>query len=277
MAFNLIIPDIENKPKNTKDAVINILTYDWPLTLRQIYYKIKKQYGFSSTYQSVYKAVKELNASKVLLEDNRKYEVNVAWIKKLQSFTDIVETNYYATEKLQNVSGLKDSKTSTNLMILTFETLFDAEKYLYYFMKIELFKKKKDKVCFQLNNEWRPLFYLRAEYNYYKRLLKREHEFYFICSGNSGLEKKFKDFYKSFGVNYKTLKQRSPCDIVVCQDYFIQIFIPENIKERIRKFLKESNEIKLLSLLEQKSSIKIIINKDSDLSNQFRNQVLSLF
>ncbi len=277
MPFNLLIPDIDNKPKSTKDAVINILTYEWPLTLRQIFYKIKKQYGYSSSYQSVYKAVKEMKESHVLLDNEKKYEINVGWIKKLQSFTDIVETNYYATEKLQNVSGLKDSKASQDLIILTFETLFDAEKYLYYFMKTELFKKKNQTICFQLTNEWRPLFYLRAEYNYYKKLQKLGHKFYFLCSGDTPLEKKYKEFYLSFGTNYRTIKSEHPNETISFSSYFIQIFIPESLKNQIKKHLKNENVLALLKTLEEKSSIKLIINKDEELAESFKKQVLKKF
>jgi hypothetical protein len=277
MAFNIIIPEIENKPKSTKDAVINILTYEWPLTLKQVYNKIKKQYGFSCSYQSVFKAVKELSERQVLIEKGKKYEINVGWIKKVQSFTDIIETNYYATEKLQNISGLKDSKTSQDLIILTFETLFDAEKYLYYFMKTELFKKNKETVCFQLTNEWRPLFYLRAEYNYYKRLIKKGHKFYFICSGNSDLEKKYKEFYLSFGAKYKSVRQTFACDTLSFDSYFIQIFVPESLKIRIKECLKKGSEMQLLKTLEEKTAIKIIINKDKELAVEFRKNVLGMF
>jgi len=277
MSFNILIPDIENKPKNTKDAVINILSSQWPLTLRQIFYKIKKQYNYSFTYQSVYKSVKELKEIRVLIEKNKKYEINISWIKKLQSFTDIVETNYYAKNKLHNIGGLKESRAGQDLIILTFESVFDAEKYLYYLMKTELFKKKKDKICFQLNEEWRPLFYLRAEYNYYKRLIKKGHKFYFTCCGKTELEKKYKMFYKFLGINYKTINQNIPNDILVFGEYFIQIFIPETIKTKIRKFLEKQEVLNLLSVLGQKSSVKIIINKDKDLADEFRNQFLKSF
>jgi len=100
MTFNILIPEINSKPKNTKDAVISILTIEWPLTLREIFYKIKKQYRFSCSYQSVYKAVKELSEKEVLRKKYKKYEINIDWIKKVQSLTDIVETNYYAKKRI---------------------------------------------------------------------------------------------------------------------------------------------------------------------------------
>jgi len=77
MGLNILIPEINNKPSNTKDAVISILTLEWPLSLRNIFYKIKKQYGYSSTYQSVYKAVKELCEIGVLKEKDKRYEIDI--------------------------------------------------------------------------------------------------------------------------------------------------------------------------------------------------------
>lgn len=280
MSFNILIPELNSKPKNSKDAIINILTLEWPLGLKQIYHRIRKQYNYTFTYQSVYKAVKELCNVKVLKSKDKKYEINVEWIKRVQSFTDIVETNYYAKERLQSLSGLKDSKLGEDIMILNFETIFDAEKYLYYFMKQELFKGGKETVCLQLNNEWRPLFYLRAEYNYYKRLIEKQHKFYFICSGNSYLETISKKFYQSLGVRYKTSSQNLSNDTLIFKDYFIQIFIPENLKNKMKKYLDKKNLISLLKeVLEKKSqpSIRVVINKDKALANEIKKQIIKRF
>ena len=74
--LTLVIPEINHKPTNTKDAVISILTTDWPLSLKQIFYNIKKSYGYSSSYQAVYKAVKELLEGRVLLSKDKKYIIS---------------------------------------------------------------------------------------------------------------------------------------------------------------------------------------------------------
>ena len=280
MPINLLIPDLNNKPDNTKDAVITILTIEWPLTLRNIYYKIKKNFGYSSSYQSVYKSVKELKEKGILKENSKKYEINIDWIKKVQSFTDIVETNYYAKEKFQNFRGFKESSLGEDMIILHFDTLFDAEKYIYYFMKSILFKKKNDKVCYQLSNEWRPIYYLRAEFNYYKRFLEKGHKFYFLCSGKSFIENISKKFYKSIGINYKTIKEKNVNDILVFDDYFIEIFIPDKIKNKISFYLKKKDVMSLLkNVLDKKTkeSIKLVIHKDSSLSNEVKKRIIRKF
>ena len=277
MAFNIIAPEISNKSKNSKDMIITLLTYEWPLTLKQIYNKIKKQYSYSSTYQSVYKAVKELCEKKALLEKSKKYEINIGWIKKLQSFTDIVETNYYAKEKIHSIAGLKESKSNQDITVINFEKIFDAEKYLYYFMKTELFKSKNTEVCYQVNHEWKPIFYLRAEYNYYTRLLEKGHKIYFLTSGNSYIEELSKKFYQSLKINFKTESSPQVQDSVAFNNFFIQIFIPDELKKEMKTNLENKNILELLKTLKKPSSIKMIINKDKDLADEFKKQIVSKF
>ena len=278
MVFDLVVPDLGNKAKNTKDAIVSILVSEWPLSIKQIFFALKKNYHYSSSYQAVFKAVNELQTKKVLVRKEKKYEINVDWVKKLQSFTDVVETNYYAQNKMHQLSGIKNSKQVKDLLILNFETIFDTEKYLYYFMKTELFKTKGDKICFSLNYEWRPIYYLRSEYNYYKRLMKRGHKFYFICSGNSIVEKMCQDFYKKLNVNYKFVKNNFVCDTLVFGNYFIQIFIPEDLKKEMKKLLGKKDVMGLLTdVLEKKSDIRVVVTQDAVLSKELKKQVLGEF
>src|SRR3989344_7060121 len=278
MTISIIIPEINVKPKSTKDAVINILALEWPLSLRGIFYKIKSKYGYSSSYQAVFNAVKELAELKVLVKKDKKYEINTEWIKRVQSFTDIVETNYYAKERVYNLFGIKDSKQKSDIIVLNFDTIFDAEKYLYYLMKSELFKTKNDIICWNLSAEWRPIFYLRSEYNYYKRLIKKGHKFYFLCSENSELERLSGKFYKAIGVNFKVTDEKFSNDVLVFGDSFVSIFIPETLKAKMRKLIGEKNIMNLLKeVLDYKSSIRVVINKDSSLAKELKKQAVKKF
>lgn len=278
MVLSIIIPELNNKPGNTKDAIISILTIEWPLSLKGIYYKIKKRYGYGCTYQAVFKAVKELLEGKILVEKDKKYEINTEWIKRVQSFTDIVETNYYAKERIRNISGINDSSQKEDIAVLNFDTIFDAEKYLYYFMKSELLKTNNDDVCYQTNLEWRPIYYLRAEYNYYNRLKKRSHKFYFVCSGKSEIEQMCEKFYKSIGVNYRFTKEKFSSDVLVFGEYFISIFIPEELKARIRILLDRKDIMKLLrEAMDSKSSIRVVVTRDSALAEELKKKIVKDF
>jgi hypothetical protein len=278
MVFNIIVPEINNKPRNTKDAVISILTTDWPLTLRAIFYGIKKRYGYSSSYQAVYKAIKELLEEEVVIGEDKKYSLNIEWAKKLQSLTDIIETNYYAKSRINNLSGINDANHGGEIIILNFDTLFDAEKYLYYFMKNELLKIKSDTICWSENYRWQPIYYLRAEYNYYKKFIGRNHKFYFTGFGKSALEKECIEFYKSLGIKFRHSSEELANDMLVFGNYVITIFIPEDIKKNMSRLLMESNKTKLLTeVLEKKSSIRVMINHDKELAEQIKKQTIRRF
>lgn len=277
MSLNLVVPELESKPANSKDAVISVLAEEWPLTLKGIFYKVKKKYHYGATYQALFKAVKELLEEGVLLEKEKRYEINIEWVKKLQSFTDIIETNYYAKERIHSFSGITESNKNEDILVLNFESIFDAEKYLYYFMKSVLFKTKGDDIFYCTNNEWRPIFYLRAEYNYYRRLQKRGHRFHILCSGNSYMEKICAEFYKSIGANFVFTKEKFSTDSLVFGDYFISIFIPETLKADIKSMLSGKKIKSLIGVLENKSTIRVVITKDKALAESFKKQNLKNF
>jgi len=277
MALNIIIPELNSHP-STKDAVINILTLEWPLSLKSIFYKMKKKYNFGASYQAVFKTVKELVDKGVLIEKDKQYEINLNWVKEVQSFTDVVETNYYAKERIQSLSGIRESKQNSDIIILNFESIFDAEKYLYYYLKYELLKIKNDSVCWNLINEWRPLFYLRSEYNIYSKLKRKGHKFYCLCSGNSKIEKNYEKFYNSIGVHYSLVKEKFPSDIIVFGDYYISLFIPEDLRNKMKVFLKKGNIVQLMKeVMEFKSSIKVVIHRDPGLAADLKKQIVRRF
>lgn len=261
MTFNLMIPEI-GKKTSAKDSIIGVLIENWPLSLKEIYHYAKKQFGFSGSYQAIFKGANELLKGKIITHINKKYEINISWIKQLQSFTDIVETNYYTEKKT------KDSlnKKRENVILLNFSSVFDLEKYLYYFIKNELKKMKNEEVFYEMNNLWKVLFYYRAEYNYYTKLMLLGHKFYFLVGGKSSIENSSKEFYKKIGIKIKKIKENTPTDSIVFGDYYIQIFLPEKIKEKIENLLKKGSPLALLKVLDEEIEAKIIIHKDKNLS-----------
>ena len=96
--------------------------------------------------------------------------------------------------------------------------------------------------------------------------------FYFLYSGNSEIEKKSSKLYKGLGVKVKKTNYETPNDTISFLDFFIQIFIPDKLRKEIKSSLKNKENLKLLKILETKSNIRIIINKDKDLAEEFRKR-----
>jgi hypothetical protein len=165
MALNLTIPQT-GKSATTKDYIITVLGYDWPLSAKKIHNLIKKKYGYSATYQAVYKTLNSLLKEDVIEKKSDGYQLNLRWLKDMHRYTEIIETNYYTKNRLNLIEGIKEARSEGNINVLTFETLFDVEKYLYYLQKQYIHNtKKKEFICVHHNHEWRPLFYLRVHYS----------------------------------------------------------------------------------------------------------------
>lgn len=262
MSLEIVLPQIDNKT-SSKDLIISVLTEEWPLSIKELFSKVSKEFRFKGTYQAVFKSVKELQKKKVLIKTGEKYELNISWIKSLQSFTETVETNYYVSKKVRKI--LEKNKKGEDTILMNFESIFDAEKYLYYFVKNELKKSEPTKVFFEMNNLWKVLFYYRAEYNYYIKLEKIGHKFFFLTSSKTKIEKEAIDFYKKLNIKVKQTKP-APTDSIVFGEYYIQVFIPEETKERIDKLLSQENYFELIKLLSEETAVKVIAHKDKNLA-----------
>ena len=70
-----------------------------------------------------------------------------------------------------------------------------------YYLQKKTLKNNADKrsICVHHHHEWRPLFYLRAEYNWITTLRNLGYDIYTICAGKTILDKWSKKFYESFG------------------------------------------------------------------------------
>lgn len=268
---------------STKDKIIEILSYDWPLTIRKIFYMLKKHYGSNVTYQAVHKAMVQMIMQKIITKSAEGYRLDLDWVKDIHDQTEIIRINYFS----ESHASLFDVKKGAEaIRVFIFKSWFDVEKYFYYLQKNYILRSKnKQTICFHHNHEWRPLFYLRAEYNWVKKLVEMGHQVYTLCSGMHALDKWSKKFYESIGIKVKLgIKAPTTAELMVFSDLVIQMYIPLELKERLEKELRKAdkiNEIDLKQLIEdifdKKTEIKVVINKDNSLAEEIKKQVLSRF
>lgn len=269
---------------STKDQIINILSYDWPLNIKKIYFLLKKRYSRNVTYQAVYKAVNQMLEEKILLKTKQGYQLNVEWVKEIHNQTEIIRVNYFSEQHAALFD--RSSDDSEAIRVFIFKTWFDVEKYLYYLQKNYILKsKEKEVVCMHHAHEWRPLFYLRAEYNWIRQLSKLGHKVFTICSGHSVIDKWSAQFYRSIGGNIRLEEKcAETSEIMVFSDLVIQIYIPLELRESLDKEfrkIKSIEEVNYASLIknifEKEAEIKVVINKDKNLASQIKKQTLAKF
>jgi phosphopantothenoylcysteine synthetase/decarboxylase len=94
MDIRITLPEYGKENKSIKDLAVSILIYKHPLTLKELYQEIKKQYRHEGSYQAVHKAVKELVRDNVLTKSRNNIEINGQWISLLAKFHEILRENY---------------------------------------------------------------------------------------------------------------------------------------------------------------------------------------
>ncbi len=82
------------KKKPLKNMIIYTLVSEWPLTVRKIYGKVKTSNGINVTYQAVFKTVKELVDKDVLVENDKKYMLNIGWVNMVRDTADMMKKRY---------------------------------------------------------------------------------------------------------------------------------------------------------------------------------------
>jgi hypothetical protein len=292
--------DISNSD-STKGKIIEILSYEWPLSLRKIHYLLKKR-GSSVTYQATHKAITQLIGAKKLKKTYEGYTLNLEWIKEIHDKTEIIRVNYFSKKRSFLTLGEDDKE---NIQTFLFKNWFDLEKYIYYLQKKVLKNERKNQtsslktnsinfneidklklsICMHHHHEWRPLFYLRAEYNWIKWLKNAGYNLYTISAGKTVLDTWSKKFYENLDNNMIIgVGLNGPSEIIVFHDLVVQVYIPFELLDKLDAYLNKNKRIEELNtgwlienIFEKETEIKVIINKDIRLADEIRNHTLAHF
>jgi len=270
---------------STKECIIDILSYDWPLSLKKIHALVKRR-GLKMTYQAVHKAVYQLIDEGKLKKLQDGFSINLDWVKSIHDQTDIIRVNYFSKKRSFISSEQDDPDASSSIRVFIFNTWFDLEKYIYYIQKKTLNRSKdKKSICLHHNHEWRPLFYLRAEYNWIKNIHAKGFACYTLCSGSTVADQWSKRFYSRLGNKVLLNAQlKGPAEMVVFDDFLLEIYIPFELSKRLDDYLckikhmeKIDNNWLIENIFEVKSDIKLIIHHDKKLAEEARKHIMSRF
>jgi len=97
----------KTKKRNVREEIISILSREFPLSIKKIYNKIKKEYGLDVTYQAVFKLIKEMTDDGILEKSEMEYKLNINWIKQLEDELSIIKQKYGSKKEENNEKNMK--------------------------------------------------------------------------------------------------------------------------------------------------------------------------
>ena len=281
MVLNLTIPE-PGKSGRIKDLIIDILSFDWPLTLSQIHYKITKEYHRSASFQATYKALTELISENVISKQDKLYQININWVEKLKEFSVHIENNYKNNEKIPLLEGVLKVKTENNVTVMTFNSLLELDK-MWLNIKKEYYRSRavENEVTFWEGNHcWWLLAYPELEYGEIEILKKKKVKDFVIVHNNTPLDLLAKKFYDHAGINVRMSKSRVESDMTVFGDTIMQVYLPAEIRDKIDElYLKCKNpsdvdiHYLLKEILTKKIQLNLILTKNREIAEQLKQKV----
>jgi hypothetical protein len=243
----------------TKNAIVQLLSEQWPLSIKKIYSHIRKQ-GKSITYQAVYKAIKELLGEGTLSRHEAGYMISPQWVENSSEFINKLAESYG-----------KNDLSKRRIQELTFSSFGEAIHFIIANLNSDFFGSS-DEVFWQLRRFF--LFPLSQSDISALRDFFSKRKVYILCRENSALDKFGASFMRSLGAKAITgIQCAHPSNVIVIGNCVINLYVMNNKdRPRLCKYYNGTKDMKpekqgILkicgSILRENIQIRFVINRDS--------------
>lgn len=271
MTITITLPSSISRPKNVKDAVMNIIARENSLTLKKIYFKIKKM-GLDVSYQATHKALSELVRDSIIDKKVNGYSINDSYMDNLSDFIGQIRNN-----SLTDLSELPS--------ILELETIHDVDKLLLELSEILVSdncgngEKKRDEYLFW-SHFWAPLF---LDKDTYKRIIdiSQKTNIFFLTRNDTPVDRWFQKMWDNTQIIKTDIAPSTDiADFAILGDYVVQIFYPKEIRKGLDKVLHSAKtvfDIDINSLFDlvfcKRNNIPVLIIKNEMIANQLKEKI----
>lgn len=267
-----------SKKSRAKDAIIEILGKEWPLSAKKIFFRIKKEHNLGVTYQAVHKALNQLKKKKVLQQKNKEYLLSLEWLENLKSFSEEVGLRYFAKE-YQNSSRIISFFEKTRSIEFSFENMAELGDFI--IKEFMSFPNPRNKPSYF---RWRHMYNLIGLSPELIEILasQKNEKRYIVCAHKDPFDKFLKKSYEEMRGKVKLGVNCSRShDTFTRGDFELRVFWPyELLKERDNyyKNFKELNIEELRKILHKKGpKIKISILYSPSLMEKVKEETLKHF
>jgi len=282
MALRITLPF--GKEDNVKNLVFSILTKEYPLKIIDLTNFIRKRYGKSVTFQAVRKAILQLVAEDVLLNQNNQFVINKEWVinskKQLDALYEELTKEKTTPKSIDSIKG--------EISVFTFDSLNKMMKFWEDIVDdwFENFKKGDDHInCWQGAHGWEGVLHSDRERNLMGRLKEKGIKSYVLSIGNTPLDRYIWKFYKKVGLKIAFHPSLSSFDknyyVGTYGEIIVQVHYPKEVVDALEKFFRKNKTIEDLDLNElsdivnKKQEIQLTVIKNLAMAKQINKSIIS--
>ena len=255
--------------ETTKGVILNTLATEWPLSIKRIFFSIKKNTSKSLTYQAVYKSVKELLGDGVLSRQENGYVISPSWIQKSGEFINKLAEAY---EK----SGLG---TARKIQELNFNSWGDAWDFIISKIETNFFGESKEAYV-----QVRRFFLVPVSKEDIGRLKSffSKKEVYILCRANSLIDKIAAGFLSSLGAHVSTgVECARPTSVLVYGGCVMSLYVTgEKERAQLNKYYVQATSVKTpkanMFNPYERMKIKLLVNRDPEVLSDVLEQTKAI-
>lgn len=284
MVLTLTLPE-PGQHKRVKDAVLDILSFKWPLSSTKICNQIRREYSLGISHQAVHKSLVELVGAGVLCKNEKDYEINLEWVKKIKKFADGIEKNYKNYTGIPIFEGVSKLKAEGDVTTMTFNSLMELDK-IWLKIKKDFYENcDEGEVTFWEGGHcfW-LLAYPHEEYSALDILNKKKVKDYVLIHNSKPLDHIAKKFYDQNGIGAKIIEEPATLDMTVFGDKIMQVKLPKDLLDEIEWHYDNHKTIGdidfprfMEKVLNRKTKIDLIIIQNKMIADQLKQKVTSEF
>ena len=272
----MIVKTIDSETKSAKSLVIQILSEEKNLSIRQIFEKT------NCSYSNLYKALDILITQGKIEKKDGRFSLNLDWVKELGRFSEKVQ-KIYSQKIAISLTSLKEDHEVKSLRFDNLAQADDCRKRL----QIEYIRSKRKHPYIGIYNHLRsPIIDPELSLRILETLKENNTHAYLAIASNTKMDRWCARFYmRNPIVSIKTglsLPSSESCETMILGNVIVQMTIPNEINDYIEKIYSFSRSIDDINptdfyerVYKTKSEIKIVILKNKIVSEYMRNKVMN--
>ena len=275
----MAIPEIM-KPRIFREpsmnAVIEMLSKEWPLGAKAIYSKINAEHNI--TYAALYKRLNQLSQLNILNKSGGKFELSREWIQDVHDFSAFM----LSKRSSKSSSPEEILEMGEDAKLLVFPNILELDAWFLKMTALAERRLPKELVIpMHYKHNWWPLIHTHEEDAATKEHRER---YYFLCAGNTAVDNWCCELERRLGFNILWgVHCAETYDVMVFGDLLFQVFIPNETMKRIKdmytrvKGIEEFDVSKLLKLFSEKRNVNVMAMRNSTAAEDIRTRTIEMF
>lgn len=257
--------------QSSSDAVISVLSEHWPLSTKELFAVLKKEYGFSATYQALHKTLGKLVEQGVLKKAGSAYQLDVSWVSKVKTFSEKALESYSKPETKE--------LASKDILMVPLENFLAAIKFIIndFYSKFPNPEKKPAVCLWEYTCCWVGMGEL--EYvNLKKMFASCPH--YAISKHKTPLDLYFSGFLEKLGKHcFCGIDYNASGDIFVQGDYVCQVYYPAEYRKKLARVYKSTKRAEefdpdaFFKLVSKPYKMSAVVSKNPEFADYLRKNL----